>query len=275
MSVSATASCCPAVTASSSTSSSGSATWDPPADRCYPLVAVAALRARTRRSRCVRRSRRRLGGGHGRALRGSQRRHDPPRDHSACTTRRPSRRRAGCCARSDPTPCRTAVGPNCCSSPSSGSPISRTSSTSSGSTSCCGISVHRRAPDRGRHDAPGDRAFATRGRPAGRRWRASSATSATSASATSGTIGGNLAFADPHSDPATYLAAVGGSVTVRGTGPARTVPIEEFVLAPYMTTLAPGNCWSRSTSRRRSPTRSSSTARCPFRNARRSPSPCT
>jgi carbon-monoxide dehydrogenase medium subunit len=55
-----------------------------------------------------------------------------------------------------------------------------------------------------------------------------------------GTIGGNLAFADPHSDPATYLAAVGGSVTISGVDAVRSVPIEEFVLAPYMTTLAHG-----------------------------------
>lgn len=55
-----------------------------------------------------------------------------------------------------------------------------------------------------------------------------------------GTIGGNLAFADPHSDPATYLTAVEGSVTIAGVESARSVPIEEFVLAPYMTTLAPG-----------------------------------
>ncbi|MDE3132720.1 MAG: xanthine dehydrogenase family protein subunit M [Acidobacteriota bacterium] len=55
-----------------------------------------------------------------------------------------------------------------------------------------------------------------------------------------GTIGGNLAFADPHSDPATYLTAVGGSVTISGPGSARSVPIEEFVIAPYMTTLGQG-----------------------------------
>ena len=55
-----------------------------------------------------------------------------------------------------------------------------------------------------------------------------------------GTIGGNLSFADPHSDPATYLAAAGGSVTVRGTGPQRRIPIEEFVVGPYITALAHG-----------------------------------
>lgn len=56
-----------------------------------------------------------------------------------------------------------------------------------------------------------------------------------------GTIGGNLCFADPHSDPATYLIAAGGSVTVRGGGSgARRMPAEQFTRGPYETVLAPG-----------------------------------
>jgi carbon-monoxide dehydrogenase medium subunit len=56
-----------------------------------------------------------------------------------------------------------------------------------------------------------------------------------------GTIGGNLCFADPHSDPATFLLAVGGEVTLqRGGGPGRRLPIGEFVRGPYMTALEPG-----------------------------------
>jgi carbon-monoxide dehydrogenase medium subunit len=56
-----------------------------------------------------------------------------------------------------------------------------------------------------------------------------------------GTIGGNLCFADPHSDPATYLAAAGGWVTTRRGGEApRRIPIEEFTHGPYQTVLAPG-----------------------------------
>ncbi len=55
-----------------------------------------------------------------------------------------------------------------------------------------------------------------------------------------GTIGGNLAFADPHSDPATFLTAVGGYVTIVGADATRNVPIEEFVIAPYMTVLGHG-----------------------------------
>jgi carbon-monoxide dehydrogenase medium subunit len=58
---------------------------------------------------------------------------------------------------------------------------------------------------------------------------------------TQGTIGGNLCFADPHSDPATFLIAAGGAVSVRrGGAPARRMPVEEFVLGPYETALEPG-----------------------------------
>lgn len=56
-----------------------------------------------------------------------------------------------------------------------------------------------------------------------------------------GTIGGNLCFADPHSDPATYLTAAGGSVAVRRGGETeRRIPIEEFTRGPYQTVLEPG-----------------------------------
>jgi aerobic carbon-monoxide dehydrogenase medium subunit len=56
-----------------------------------------------------------------------------------------------------------------------------------------------------------------------------------------GTIGGNLCFADPHSDPATFLLAVGGELTLqRGAEPGRRLAIDEFVRGPYMTALEPG-----------------------------------
>lgn len=56
-----------------------------------------------------------------------------------------------------------------------------------------------------------------------------------------GTIGGNLCFADPHSDPATFLLATGGSLVCnRGDDPPRELPVEEFVQGPYQTALAPG-----------------------------------
>ena len=56
-----------------------------------------------------------------------------------------------------------------------------------------------------------------------------------------GTIGGNLCFADPHSDPATFLLAVGGQLTLqRGSGAPRRLPVDEFVRGPYKTALEPG-----------------------------------
>ena len=55
----------------------------------------------------------------------------------------------------------------------------------------------------------------------------------------SGTIGGNLAFADPHSDPATFLTAVGASVNLTALdGSTRRVLARDFTLAPYTTGLA-------------------------------------
>ncbi len=56
-----------------------------------------------------------------------------------------------------------------------------------------------------------------------------------------GTIGGNLCFADPHSDPATFLLAVGGSLVCRrADGPPRELPVDAFVEGPYQTALRPG-----------------------------------
>jgi carbon-monoxide dehydrogenase medium subunit len=54
-----------------------------------------------------------------------------------------------------------------------------------------------------------------------------------------GTIGGNLCFADPHSDPATFLVAAGGSIVCRGAGAPRELPVEEFVEGAYQTALRP------------------------------------
>lgn len=55
-----------------------------------------------------------------------------------------------------------------------------------------------------------------------------------------GTLGGNLAFADPHSDPATFLLASDASV-VLGRGEARrSLPMGAFIVGPYATALEPG-----------------------------------
>jgi len=52
-----------------------------------------------------------------------------------------------------------------------------------------------------------------------------------------GTIGGNLCFAEPHSDPATLLLALGGSVTAEGPQGRRAVPMDEFFVGAYETCL--------------------------------------
>jgi carbon-monoxide dehydrogenase medium subunit len=43
-----------------------------------------------------------------------------------------------------------------------------------------------------------------------------------------GTIGGNVCFAEPHSDPATLLVACGASMELSGKNGIRTVPAEDF-----------------------------------------------
>lgn len=55
-----------------------------------------------------------------------------------------------------------------------------------------------------------------------------------------GTIGGNLAFAEPHSDPATFLLACGATVQLVGPGGERALGIGEFVLGPLSTAREPG-----------------------------------
>ena len=55
-----------------------------------------------------------------------------------------------------------------------------------------------------------------------------------------GTLGGNLCFAEPKSDVATLLIALGASVTLASTGGERTLPVEDFVIAPYTTVREDG-----------------------------------
>jgi carbon-monoxide dehydrogenase medium subunit len=53
-----------------------------------------------------------------------------------------------------------------------------------------------------------------------------------------GTLGGNLAFGDPASDPATFLLALDASIEVRGEdGALRTVPVSAFHVGAYQTAL--------------------------------------
>ena len=54
----------------------------------------------------------------------------------------------------------------------------------------------------------------------------------------SGTLGGNLCFAEPHSDPATLLTALGAKVHVQANAATRTLLINNLISGPYETTLA-------------------------------------
>lgn len=53
-----------------------------------------------------------------------------------------------------------------------------------------------------------------------------------------GTVGGNLAFADPHSDLATLFLALDGVVRLGSRAGARELPLGEFVQGPYETARA-------------------------------------
>ena len=53
-----------------------------------------------------------------------------------------------------------------------------------------------------------------------------------------GTLGGNLCFAEPHSDPATLLLALGGSARAQGRSGERTLSMEELLAGAYENSLA-------------------------------------
>lgn len=55
-----------------------------------------------------------------------------------------------------------------------------------------------------------------------------------------GTLGGNLCFAEPHSDPATLLVALGARVVAEGPQGKREIPIDEFFVGSYETCLQSG-----------------------------------
>ena len=60
-----------------------------------------------------------------------------------------------------------------------------------------------------------------------------------------GTLGGNLCFAEPHSDPATLLTALGAKAHVQGKAGRRTVAMDKLITGAYETSLAATNCWPR------------------------------
>jgi carbon-monoxide dehydrogenase medium subunit len=53
-----------------------------------------------------------------------------------------------------------------------------------------------------------------------------------------GTLGGNLCFAEPHSDPATFLLACDARVRLQGPGGSREVAIRDFCTGPLETARA-------------------------------------
>jgi carbon-monoxide dehydrogenase medium subunit len=55
-----------------------------------------------------------------------------------------------------------------------------------------------------------------------------------------GTIGGNLAHADPASDPPTVVLACGGMIHVQGSGGKRSVSADNFFVDLFTTDLKPG-----------------------------------
>ena len=54
----------------------------------------------------------------------------------------------------------------------------------------------------------------------------------------SGTLGGNLCFAEPHSDPATLLLALGAKAHLQAQSARRTVTIDQLITGSYETSLA-------------------------------------
>src|SRR3990170_2604123 len=54
-----------------------------------------------------------------------------------------------------------------------------------------------------------------------------------------GTLGGNIGFAEPHSDPATLLLALGAKATLQGQTGERSLAMNEIIVGAYETALAP------------------------------------
>lgn len=54
-----------------------------------------------------------------------------------------------------------------------------------------------------------------------------------------GTLGGNLCFAEPHSDPATLLLVCEATLELAAPGGRRTIPVADFLLGPLLTSRQP------------------------------------
>lgn len=55
-----------------------------------------------------------------------------------------------------------------------------------------------------------------------------------------GTLGGNLCFAEPHSDPATLLLVLGAKLKLQGPAGSREVGLGQFISGAYANSLQPG-----------------------------------
>jgi aerobic carbon-monoxide dehydrogenase medium subunit len=55
-----------------------------------------------------------------------------------------------------------------------------------------------------------------------------------------GTLGGNLCFAEPHSDPATLLLVLESTASAESAAGAREIPTDELIAGAYASNLQPG-----------------------------------
>jgi aerobic carbon-monoxide dehydrogenase medium subunit len=62
-----------------------------------------------------------------------------------------------------------------------------------------------------------------------------------------GTLGGNLCFAEPHSDPATLLLVLGGIVKLESEAGARELPVGQLIAGAYASNLKPGEILTKIT----------------------------
>jgi carbon-monoxide dehydrogenase medium subunit len=60
-----------------------------------------------------------------------------------------------------------------------------------------------------------------------------------------GTLGGNLCFAEPHSDPATLLLVLGATVKSESAAGAREIPVGELIGGAYASNLQPDEILTR------------------------------
>jgi carbon-monoxide dehydrogenase medium subunit len=80
-----------------------------------------------------------------------------------------------------------------------------------------------------------------------------------------GTLGGNLCFAEPHSDPAPLLIALGASVETADSGGRRRTSLEDFIEGPLQTTLTGSELLTRIVIPRPSPRARVAVQRIAFR----------